>query len=265
MPVDSLGYHEANNTYPDSNYLKKCGGRNGHDLVELKNTILSSFFSVRNIPVLHEDLKFLKTDKDLEKIIYLLSEFGKYARYHNLDIITSAAKPSINVKTLWEDYETNIVTSNPQLLNKLGDLSAAEEVLEYTKREIIIKLEKFTRAICRQFTIGKLGKKALQFSPTLYPFIMLDDNKLGNRDYRKETTKYQEKERKIHKRTLLDELQRRTNPQYRHVVVKKEDFDGDWPFYHNEVIIECREKHWCVVTIDNKDYALNGSAKGGVR
>jgi hypothetical protein len=257
-----LGYHEANNTYPDSNYLKNCGGRNGHDLLELKNTILSSFFSVHDIPVLHEDIEFLKNDKELEQLIYLLSEFGKYARYHNLDIITSAAKPSINVKTLWEDYETNIVTSNPQLLNKLGDIEAAEEVLEYTKREIIIKLEKFTRAICRQFTIGKLGKKALQFSPTLYQFIMLDDNKLGNQDYRKETTQYQRKERKIHTRTLLDELQRRTNPQYRYAVLKKEEFDGDWPFYHDEVIIECREKHWCVVTIDNKDYALNGNAKG---
>jgi len=257
-----LGYYEANNIYPDSKYLKNCGGKNGHDLIELKNTILTSLFSVHDIPVLQEDIEFLKNDKDLEQLIYLLSEFGKYARYHNLDIITSATEPSIDVKKLWEDYETNVVTSNPQLLNKLGDFEAAEEVLEYTKREIIIKLEKFTRAVCRQFTIGKLGKKALQFSPILYPFLMLDDNKLGNRDYRKETTKYREKELKVHTRTLLDELQRRTNPQYRHVLVKKEEFDGDWPFYHEEVIIECREKHWCVVTIDNKDYALNGSAKG---
>ena len=32
-------------------------------------------------------------------------------------------------------------------------------------------------------------------------------------------------------------------------------------FYHSSVIIECREKHWCVVTIEGKDYALNGAAK----
>lgn len=44
--------------------------------------------------------------------------------------------------------------------------------------------------------------------------------------------------------------------------LKKEEFNGDWPFYHDQVIIECRAKHWCVVTIDNKDYALNGNAKG---
>jgi len=256
-----LGYYETNNTYPDSKYLKKCGGNKGHDLIELRNTILTSFFSVHNIPVLHDDLEFLKNDKDLEQLIYLLSEFGKYARYHNLDIITSTAKPSIDVKKSWEDYETKLVTSNPQLLGKLGTIETAAEVLEYTKREIIIKLEKFTRAICRQFTLGKLGQKALRFSPILYPFIMLGDTKLGNRDYRKEITKYREKEFKVHTRTFLDELKRKTNPQYRHASVKKEEFDGDWPFYHDEVIIEYREKHWCVVTIDNKDYALNGSAK----
>ena len=74
--------------------------------------------------------------------------------------------------------------------------------------------------------------------------------------------RYRNQERTVHIRTLLDEIERKTNKSYCHAVIKKEEFDGDWPFYHDEVIIECREKHWCVVTIDNKDYALNGSAKG---
>lgn len=257
-----LGYLEANNTYPDSKILKNCGGKNGHDLIELKNTILATYFATRNIPALRDDLDILKNDKDLEQLIYLLSEFGKYSRYYNLDVITSAIKPSIDVKRLWEDYENKLLNANPELLKKLADFEASEEVMQYINREIIIKLEKFARAICRQSTIGKLGKKALQFSGILYSFIMLNDDKLGNRDYRKETANYQKKDYKVHTRTLCDELQRRVNPQYRYATVKKEEFDGEWPFYHDEVIIECREKYWCVVTIDNKDYALNGSAKG---
>lgn len=257
-----LGYHKQHTMYPDSKYLKTCGGKNGHDLIELKKTILISYFSIHHIPVLQEDFELLNNDKELEQLIYILSEFGKYARYHNLDIVTSATKPSIDVKMLWEEYENNIVTSNPDLLKKLGDFEAGKEVLDYTKRQILIKLEQFARAICRQFTIGKLGAKAQQFSGSLYSFILLKDEELGNRNYRTEITRYKEKERKVHKRTFLDELQRKTNKRYCHVVVKKENFDGDWPFYHDEVIIECREKHWCVVTIDNKDYALNGSAQG---
>ncbi len=257
-----LGYHEKHNMYPDFKYLKNCGGKGGHDLLELKQTILTSCFSTHSIQVLQEDIDLLTNDKDLERLIYLLSEFGKYARYHNLDIVTSASTSSINVKMLWEEYENDIITSNPNLLQKLGDIEAGEEVLDYTKRQILIKLEKFARAICRQFTVGRLGDKALQFSGVLYPFIMLNDNELGNRNYRQETTQYKEKERKAHTRTLFDEFQRKTSKHYRHAMVKKEEFAGDWPFYHDEVIIECREKHWCIVTIDNKDYALNGSAQG---
>jgi hypothetical protein len=257
-----LGHHERHNTYPDSKYLKSCGVKGGHDLLELKQTIISSYFATHHDPVLQEDLDLLTKDKDLERLIHLLSEFGKYARYYNLDIVTSAQKPSIDVKMLWEKYENDIVTSNPKLLQKLSDSDTAEEVLDYTKRQILIKLEQFARAICRQFTIGRLGKKAQQFSGVLYTFIHLKDTELGNQNYRKETTRYKEKERKVHTRTLFDELQRKTNKRYRHAMVKKEEFDGDWPFYHDEVIIECREKHWCVVTIDNKDYALTGNAQG---
>lgn len=257
-----LGYYETHDTYPDSSYLKGCGGKTGHDLIELKNTIATSFFSIHNNPVLQEDSDLLKNDKDLKQLISLLSEFGKYARYYNLDIVTSSARLSIDVKSLWEDYENNLVTSDPKLLHELGNFETQDEVFYYTNRIILAKLEQFTRAICRQFTMGRLGKKALQFSPILVPFILLRDDKLGNRNYRKETTRYKEKERKVHTRTLLDKFQRRTNKRYNHAVIRKEVFHGEWPFYHDEVIIECRKKHWCVVTINNKDYALNGSAQG---
>ena len=257
-----LGDHEQHNTHSDRKYLKGCGGKGGHDLLELRKAILSTYFSTHNIPVLQEDIGFLTTDKDLDQLIYLLSEFGKYARYYNLDIVTSAAKLSINVKQLWEEYENNLVTSNPQIMQKLGDFEAGEEAIDYTKRQILIKLEKFARAICRQFTMGRLGKKALQYSGALHSFIFIKDDELGNRNYRTGTTRYQKKERNTHTRTLIDEIQRKTNKCYRHAVIKKEDYDGDWPFYHDQVTIECREKFWCIVTIDNKDYALNGSAQG---
>ena len=195
-----LGHHEIHNTYPDSKYLRSCGGKGGHDLLKLKQTILSSYFATHHIPVLQEDLDLLTNDKDLDRLIYLLSEFGKYARYHNLDIVTSTVRPSINVKMLWEEYENDIVTSNPTLLQKLIDPDTAEEVLESRKRQILIKLEQFARAFCRQFTIGRLGKKAKQFSGVLHPFILLKNTELGNRNYRKETTRYKEKERKVHTR-----------------------------------------------------------------
>jgi hypothetical protein len=263
-----LGHHEQHSKYPDNKYLKGCGGKGGHDLLELKKSILASYFSKHTIPVLQDDFELLTHNTDLEQLLFLLSEFGKYSRYYNLDVVTSAPKPSPDVKRLWEDYETTIVTSNEKMMEnfsdseKLCDPNVWKEAYDYAKRQILVKLERFTRSICRQFTIGRLGKKALQYSSVLNTFIRLKDEELGNRNYRVKITRYQKEDRKVHTRTLFDDIQRKTNSRYRHTVIRKGEFDGDWPFYHDEVTIECREKHWCVVTIEDKDYALNGSAQG---
>lgn len=164
------------------------------------------------------------------------------------------------MKSLWEEYETSILTSDPQLLQKFQDFEFQKEVMDTIQRKIIIKLERFVRAISRQFTIEKLGSKAKQFSSVYFPFIVLNDEDLGNRDYRKKTVRYKEKKRKVHKRTIKDEIDRKLNNNYK--IINKKDFDGEWPFYHDQVIIECRNKYWCIVSIENKDYALNGAAQG---
>lgn len=257
-----LGYHELHNSYPDSKTLKAFGGRNGHDLRELKKTILSDYFNNQNIQALKEDETFLTNDSDLQTLIYLLSEFGKYARYHNLDIVTAAVNPSVDVKQLWSDYETSIVLTDNTLIEKLSDFEYQNEVNALVTQSIISKIERLVCGISRQFTMGKLGKKALQFSPVYYEFILLSDDKIGVTDYRTETTKFQGKETKAHKRTFWDNLERRINTHYKNKKIKKTEFDGDWPFYADEVIIECRQKYWCVVEIDGHDYALNGSAQG---
>lgn len=255
-----FGYHEKNGSYPDYKYLKKSGGENGHDLTKLKSNILKSYYSIHNIPVLKTDSEFLSNDKDLDELLYLLSEFGKYARYYNFDVITAAAKPSIDVKALWEKYESSLLKNKPDLLRKSMEIESQKEVLDSIQREIIIILEKFVRAISRQFTIGKLGAKAQQFSGVYFPFIMLRDDELGTRNYRKETTRYKEQKRKVHRRTIFDKLNRKFNKKYKHMLLTKNEFKGDWPFYSDSVIIECRDKYWCIVTIEGKDYGLNGSA-----
>ena len=42
--------------------------------------------------------------------------------------------------------------------------------------------------------------------------------------------------------------------------ISKEQFEGDWPFRFDEVVIECREKLFCIVNIEGYDFALNGAA-----
>jgi len=257
-----LGFNEASNEYPDYTYLKECGGGQGHDLKDLKKKILSDYFKTKGIPALISDKNFLVDDSDLQKLIHLLSEFGKLARYHNLDIVTSSRKTSIDVKQLWQEYETSIILTEPKLSNKLGELEYVKEIRTHATQSVISKLERFVRALSRQFTLGRLGKKAQQFSPAYFDFIMLADSQIGTIDYRKETTRYQENERKVHKRTMADNISREKNPDYKYKQISKANFNGEWPFYAEEVIIECRETHWCTVEINGCDYALNGAAEG---
>ena len=91
---------------------------------------------------------------------------------------------------------------------------------------------------------------------------MLNETDFGKQDYRSQTTKYKKRLKRVHKRTILDKIQRNVNPEYKSKKVLQSEYNGDWPFYANEVIIECRQSHWCIVTIEGFDYALNASAQG---
>jgi len=178
-----LGYLEKNKLYPDYKFLKKSGGKNGHDLVELKNTIINLYFQKNNISALIDDYEYLSKDKELNQLIFLLSQFGQYARYYNLDVVTSASKQSIDVTSLWSEYELKLIHAKSDLFNQLNDIQKNEKIYDNINKEIIIKLEKFSRAICRQFTLGNLGEKALQFSPVLFPFIKIMNSDLGKKKY----------------------------------------------------------------------------------
>jgi len=253
-----LGHYEKEGKFPEPKLFRN---KLGHDLEKLKRHITENYFQ-ENSKALTDDLIFLRTDKDLEKLIKLLSEFGKFARYFNLNVVTGEINPGIDVKAAWEEYEDSFILGNKKLLEKLSNIETSKEVLDTITRKIIIKLERFTRALSRQFTLGKLGTLALQYSSGVYDFLMLTDSELGNVDYRRNTTRYEQRDYKPHERTIKDDYNRKRNKDYKSQLITKENFDGEWPFYADEVIIECRQKHWCVVTIDNYDYALNGAAKG---
>jgi len=232
-----------------------------HDLQKLKNHITENYFQ-ENSKALSDDLSYLKTDKDLDKLIGLLSEFGKFARYYNLNVVTGEINPGIDVKALWEEYESSYIAKDRLLFEKLNNVELRDEVLNIIAQKVIKKLERFTRALARQFTLGNLGGLAQQYSSSVYDFLLLEDSELGTKDYRKNTTRYSQRNNKPHKRTFIDRLRRLFSNSYKSKLVNKADFNGEWPFYENQVVIECRQKHWCVVSIDGLDYALNGAAKG---
>lgn len=259
-----FGYYEKHNKFPDFNTLKKFGGKNGHDIQELKKVILKDYFQLRdkNDQVLKNDLTFIQTDKQLDELLYLLSEFGKYARYHNLDIVTGKTNPSINTEELWEKFETKILKENTPLFRRFFNLQNTNdpETYDFINSKIISILERFIRSLSRQFTIVNLGKLAKQFSGEVYDFAVLPNKDFGKREYRKITTKVIETTKKPYKRTYEDDIERLSNPNFIHKLLKKENHQGEWPFDSDEAIIELRDNNRCIITIDGYDYALNGRA-----
>lgn len=252
-----IGHFHLYQKLPNFRYLKNLG----HDLEKLIKKIINNYYFDFDRPQFYIDEEFIKNDPDLKELLFILSEFGKLARYYNFDLITDNTQIGINTKQLWENFENKIL--NEKDYEKLMSFDLSQEVYQKITSHIIIIFEKFISALSRQLIFKCLGQKGLELSSTTaFEFGTLYDKDFGKKDYRTQTTKYKETPKKIHKRTAIDEIQRKINPHYISRKISKSKYKGEWPFYVEEVIIECRHSHWCIVTIDGFDYALNGSAKG---
>ncbi len=254
-----LGYYYSTGNLPDFKYIKD----KGHNLETLLETILNSYYVKNDKPQFLIDYEFLMGNNDLKELLYIISEFGKMSRYYNFDIITNNPKIGIDAVDNWKDFENKIMKHKNISFNKLLDGDLEQEVYYEINNYIIEIFERFISALSRQFIFGYVGDSAKSMTVnTFYKFGMLYEKDFGKTDYRKVTTTYKEFPRKRHKRNFIDRLKRKFNSDYKFKKMKKSEYNGEWPFYSDEVIIECRQKHWCVVTIDGYDYALNGSAKG---
>lgn len=249
-----IAYNEKNKTYPEFKYLKNLG----HDLINLTDDFTKNYY-VKHRPILEQDLEFITNSKELRRLLFIISEFGKMARYYNFDIITGGNTTGINPIDLWKQYEGDIIFKDLKLAGKIENMELSDEIYGDISRNIIILFEKYVSSLCRQFTLGALGPHGAQLSSFVSEFITLKE--YGEKDYRKYTLRFQQQPRKSHKRNFIDFLQRHFKSSYKHRIVNREDYTGEWPFYVDKVIVECRDQHWCVITIDGYDYALNGSAK----
>ncbi|MDR6560021.1 MULTISPECIES: hypothetical protein [unclassified Arcicella] len=254
-----LGYFKKNGILPDYKYLKNLG----HDLELLLQEILDNFFSEFRTVQYQVDRDFLTNDKDLKELFFLLSEFGKISRYYNFDIITNNNKKGVDIMERWKSYEYEIMIRKNISFEKILSSDFSHEVTQEITSHIIIVFEKFLASLARQFIFNNMGDIAKRLVlNSFFDYGLLYEKNIGKTDYRKATTKYKETPLKVHKRTLLDKLNRRFNSEYKSKRILKSEYLEEWPFYCDEVIIECRYKHWCIITIEGKDYSLNGSAKG---
>lgn len=248
-----LVYEAREGHYPDNNFLKNLG----HDISKLKDEIVNNYFTDDNRPALKDDLSFLKKDAKLKTILTILSEFGKYARYYNLDVVTGVASPSgFDPRKEWEKLERSIEDPTPYLASDDQE-GLYRDYYPRVNSRIIAILERFVRVITRQFTLGGHGEKLSRYYIPFDPFLGMIDEELGTKDYRCSVRVLQTKKENWVKRTE-EEVKESPWPTKR---IFKEGFSGDWPFRSDKVIVELRDCIFCIINIKGYDFALNGAAK----
>jgi len=164
---------------------KTSKGR-GHNLNYLLDKLLSVCAEKNyssKFPAAKVDIDLLSNDKNLRKIISLLSDFAQGGRYYNLDIVLEGASTYKDPAKGWDKIETTILKNREDLLKKLhdGDL---DDVYKEINRELIVTLEKLARALARLFTLANFGDFAKKASSLVYDYLMLMDKDLGTRAYR---------------------------------------------------------------------------------
>lgn len=251
-----IGHIELKNDNCSLKYIKDAG----HDLNKLLQLILKEYFDTHNKPVIIDDKAFLENNEDFAELLNILSDFGRVARYHNIDIITNENYSGISPKARWIAFENRLISNTSECYDKLLSNDGRAEVYGMISRHITIIFEKYLSALGRQFLFNTLGSYGKQLSAQVMDFAMLYPNDFGKVDYRKHTTRYIQRRRKAHKRGVLDFWRRHFNRHYKHKKIYKRDYE-EWPFVSDSVVIECRHNNWCIVSIDGYDYALNGISK----
>lgn len=246
-------------SYPKGTYIKD---KLGHRLDRLLDEILSKYYVLDPRPVIIEDHTFLSSARNLRELLSILTEFGGYTRYHNLNVVTADLRAGNDPVERWEKLENVIREGDPILRAKLFEWEQHDELYRGIARHIVILFERLVSALSRQLLFGFHGPFGAQCSTVVFDFALIYPDKWGITDYRKETTRFRETPRSVHKRTIVDDIRRRFDPSYRSRTLRKSEYQGDWPFRDDEVVVECRDQRWCFITIDGFDYALNGKTKG---
>ena len=186
----------------------------------------------------------------------ILSLFGKKGRYYNLDVVTGSQDPLLSdPKREWEALESEVEDPLPYVINT--------EVLhtEYYPRVnqlLIAKMERLARAVALQFTIGDHKDPTgdlLKLSTCLSEFRNLRE--FGTTDYRKSVRILRQDKDKWEWRSDSEIL----NSGWPTRVVKRGEFDDQWPFRADQVIVECRGCMFYIANIEGYSFALNGAAK----
>ena len=118
-------------------------------------------------------------------ICELLGEFAQGSRYFNLDAVLGR-KQRYNSERAWESLETTLMKASlgeVEYYKKLGNPKMLDELYSLSNRGIVIYLEKYLRAITRQFIFQTFSNDASSMIVAVDYFGYLRNSELGITNY----------------------------------------------------------------------------------
>ena len=215
----SVVYKGKNSLYPDTEYMKKLG----HDLGKILDRICGEFYN-GTVPLVREDLDFIKNDHYLRECIRILSIFGQKGRYYNIDVFTGKRSDTIDdPEQEWKALEMEIEDPAPYYGN---DEAFYRDYYPRVHSKLIAKMERLVRAITLQFTLGKHDDPYGDIRRAYIPyrnFGSMRNRELGTTDYRSSVDILQQERHKWLKPSEAKILRSKWPMQ----IITKDQFDRD--------------------------------------
>ena len=251
----SLVHKARHGVFPDMAFMKSLG----HDLDGLLSVFLTKYYGGLSRPAVKAAHDYVSTDTTLRECVRILSLFGKFGRYYNLDIVAGSNKGPINPKEEWEKLEESIEDPGPY---RVEPERMHTDYYPKVNSVLIGSMERFARAIAWQFTIGDHADPSgdlLRMSTVVSEFLYLDDRSIGENDYRRSARIIQQQQRR-RARWVKRGREEILGDQYPSMIVTKDSFQGDWPFRSDETLLQRRGDLFYIAYIGGYEFALNGAA-----
>lgn len=223
-----------------------------HDLLKLLDFIRKKYYAVGPRDIDIKDEQYLSRNAHLKRVLAILSDFGKNGRYYNINYLI--APKSISPIFEWEKLERDLSSLTEKEWFKPKDIEELNKYYKKVTNEVVIIIEKFLSILARQHIFGNESKVFRGMTmPNFAFFEYMYDGDYGKTDY---TVIKKENEYNFHKRTFFDKL--KTVMYYKHKKISRQQYDGEWPFKSDSIVLESRKGNSYFAIIDGYEYALDG-------
>jgi len=171
----AIDHKQRQGEYPNYEDFRK----HGHNITKLLSKVTEEmFFGASWITATAgaEDLKFLRSDSLHQELVSVLTHFGKFGRYSDLDVVSGKETVS-SPESDWKRIEMKILATSD--LDSLSTPRGLPEVRDKINEIIVSKFEIAFRALCRWFTLGGGAPLGQQMSGILTPFLNLSSSSIG--------------------------------------------------------------------------------------